>query len=142
MRIVSVAVVFLALAGSASAKTQLLVTGATALGASATTIADVKGAKEDAAWARVSIYVPSGYTLNLGQTPGTQIGTVTARAVLLEFSADSVVDVGGTILVANRNDVALQPGAMQCTGAASHAAVWTLHLSAAGATIDVPAYVD
>src|SRR6266511_1331854 len=119
----------LALAGNAVAKTQLLVSGATDIGASAATTVEVKGATEDAASARVSIYVPSGYTANLSQAATTQIGTVSARAQLLEINADAVLDVTGTILVADRNDPSLGSGAMQCTGTPTHAAIWLLRLS-------------
>jgi hypothetical protein len=132
----------LALAGNALAKTQLLVSGATAIGASATTTVEVKGAKEDAASAQVSIYVPSGYTANLSQAATTQIGTVSARAQLLEINADAVLDVTGTILVADRNDPSLQSGATQCTGTPTHAAIWLLRLVVSGQTVNVPVYVD
>jgi len=132
----------LALAASAFAKTQLLVSGATALGASATTIAEVKRANEDAASAQISIYIPNGYKANLGQSPGTQIGTVAARAQLLEINADTILDLTGTILVADQNDQALQAGAAQCTGSRTHAAIWLLRLLVAGQTVNVPVYVD
>ena len=132
----------LALAGNAVAKTQLLVSGATDIGASATTIVEVKGATEDAASAQVSIYVPSGYTANLSQAATTQIGTVSARAQLLEINADAVLDVTGTILVADRNDPSLGSGAMQCTGTPTHAAIWLLRLVVSGQTVNVPVYVD
>src|SRR6266511_4827347 len=132
----------LALAGNAVAKTQLLVSGATDIGASAATTVEVRGATEDAASARVSIYVPSGYTAKLSQAATTQIGTVSARAQLLEINANVVLDVIGTILVADRNDPSLQSGAMQCTGTPTHAAIWLLRLAVSGQTVNVPLYVD
>ncbi len=132
----------LALAGNAFAKTQLVVSGATETGASATTPVEVKGATEDAAAAQISIYVTNGYTANLGQVPGTQIGAVAARAQLLEVNAGAVLDVRGTIVVADRNDPAVQAGATQCTGTPSHAAIWLLRLSVSGQAVTVPVYVD
>ena len=132
----------LAIAGNAFAKTQLVVSGATEIGASATTPVEVKGATEDAAAAQISIYVTNGYTPNLGQAPGTQIGTVAARAQLLEVNAAAVLDVTGTIVVADRSDPALQAGATQCTGTPAHAAIWLLRLSVAGQAVTVPVYVD
>jgi len=132
----------LALAANSFAKTQLLVSGATAIGASATTIADVSRAKEDAASAQTSIYIPNGYKANLGQSPGTQIGTVAARAKLLEINADTVVDLTGTILVADQSDPALQTSAEQCTGIRTHAAIWLLRLVVSGQTVNAPVYVD
>ena len=48
---------------------------------------EVKGAPADAAWAQLTTYVPSGYTINLGQPVGTRIGSVFARAQLLGSGA-------------------------------------------------------
>jgi hypothetical protein len=136
------ATVSLAHGAAAFAKTQLLVRGANEIGASAMTTVEASGAKQDAAWAQISIYIPNGYTANLGQSPGTQIGTVAARVQLLEISADTVLDVGGTILVADKSDPALQASATQCTRAPGHAAIWTLRLGVSGQTVNVPVYVD
>jgi hypothetical protein len=133
----------LALAGTATAKTpQLLVSGATATGASAETTVDVKGDKGNAASAAVSIFVPIRYSANLSQPAGTQIGTVVASAQVLEISPDAVIDVTGTILVGDKSSPALQVAAARCTGTAAHAAIWLLHLVASGQTVDVPVFVD
>ena len=126
----------LALAANAFGKTQLLVTGAMERGASATTIVQVRAETSDAAPSKVTIYLPSGYTANLGQTPGTKIGTVTASAQRLMLSPDSVA-VPGTIVTdtpANYADSLCAPGL--------HSAVWLLHLDVHGTTVDVPVYVD
>jgi len=63
----------LALASNALGRTQLLVTGAMERGASATTVVQVRAETSDAAPSKGTIYLPSGYTANLGQTAGTQI---------------------------------------------------------------------
>jgi hypothetical protein len=126
----------LALASSALAKTQLLVTAATEVGASATTVVHIRGETTDPAPARVTIYLPSGYVANLGQTAGIQVGTVTASAQRLMLSPDAV-DVPGTIVTdtpANYTDGFCAPGL--------HAAVWLLHLNVQGTTVDVPVFVD
>jgi hypothetical protein len=120
----------------AGATPQLLVTGATEIGASAATLVEVKEDKSEAAPQRISIYVPAGYVANLGQTAGTQIGTVTASLQALALSPDAI-DVAGTVLTEAtseyvRNECA--PG--------THAAVWVLHLVVQGTSFDVPAYVD
>jgi hypothetical protein len=133
----------LALAGNAFAKTpQLIVSGAQATGASATTTIQVREAKTDAAPLEISIYVPTGYTANLSQAVGTQIGTVRNKIQLLGFSADAVADFVGTILVADKSSSALQTSATQCTGTPTHVTIWLLHTVAAGQTFDVPVYVD
>jgi hypothetical protein len=132
-----------ALPGNAAATTpQLIVSGAQATGASATTTIHVKEARTDAAPLTISIYMPAGYTVNLGQAVGTQIGTVKYKIQLLAFSADTVADVDGTILVADRGSAALQTGATECTGTPTHAAIWQLHTVASGQTFDLPVYVD
>jgi hypothetical protein len=126
----------LALAASAFAKTHLLVTAAAELGASATTVVHIGGETTDAAPSRVTIYLPSGYAANLGQTAGTRIGTVTASVQRLMLSPDAV-EVQGTIVTdtpANYTDGFCAPG--------PHAAVWLLHLNVQGTTVDVPVYVD
>ena len=106
------------------------------LGASATTVVQLRAETSDAAPSRVTIYLPSGYVANLGQTAGTQIGTVAASAQRLMLSPDAV-DVPGTIVTdtpANYMDGFCAPGL--------HAAVWLLHLNVQGTTVDVPVYVD
>ena len=137
-----VATASLTFAAGALATTQLRFSGATATGASATTVIDVSRATDDAASAQIAIYVPNGYTVNLGQTPGTQIGTVAAGAQLLEITANSVTPLPGTLQVADRGNAALQASAMKCTGTAAHAAIWLVHLTVSGQPVDVPVYVD
>jgi hypothetical protein len=126
----------LALAASAFGKTQLLVTAAAELGASATTVVHIREETTDAAPSRVTIYLPSGYVANLGQTAGTRIGTVTASVQRLMLSPDAI-DVPGTIVTdtpANYASSFCAPGL--------HAAVWLVHLDVQGTTVDVPVYVD
>src|SRR5262245_14585298 len=79
-RLLVAAACALSVAEGANAKTQLLVSGPTATAASGATMLEVRGAPADAAWAQVTTYVPSGYTINLGQSAGTRIGTVDAQA--------------------------------------------------------------
>src|SRR3954453_9098366 len=111
-------------AAGASAKTQLLVTGPTATAASGMTVLEMKGAAADAAWAQLTTYVPSGYTINLVQPVGTRIGNVSARAQLLASGATA--GATGVLLAADRNDAAVQQAATQCTRSATHAGVWVM----------------
>ena len=127
----------LALASGVPAKTpQLVVSGATEIGASAATVIRVKEEKTDAAPFRTSIYLPSGYVANLGQSAGTQVGTVTMSVQQLALSPDAI-DVAGTMLTDTPSKYA---GNLCAPG--KHAAVWLLHVIVQGATFDVPAYVD
>src|SRR6478609_713468 len=111
-----------AVAAGASAKTQLLVTGPTAAAASGTAVLEVRGLPADAAWAQLTTYVPSGYTINLGQAVGTRIGSVFARAQLLGSGASATT--AGSVLVADRHDAAAQQAATQCTRSPAHAGIW------------------
>jgi hypothetical protein len=104
------------------------------------TVLEVKGAAADAAWAQVTTYVPKGYTINLGQPVGTRIGTVSARAQLLASGATA--GATGVVLVADRNDAAVQQAATQCTRSATHAGVWVMRLTLPAQTLEVPLYVD
>ena len=134
----SAALVF---AGTAFAKTQLVVTGATEIGASAQTIVQVKEEQTDAAPSKLSIYLPAGYVANLGQSTGVQIGTVDAGLQALAVSPD-VITAQGTMLVGDRTSPALQASAMECTGTATHAAIWLLRIPLSAQTLDVPLFVD
>jgi hypothetical protein len=130
----------LSCAGDAFARPQLLVNGPNATSASGMTVLEVKGAAADAAWAQLTTYVPSGYTINLGQPAGTRIGSVSARAQLLASGATA--GATGVVLVADRNDAAVQQAATQCTRSPTHAGVWLLRLSLPAQTLEVPVYVD
>jgi hypothetical protein len=143
LHFVCAAAASLALAGNALAKTpQLIVSGAQATGASATTTVQVKEATTDAAPLAISIYMPRGYALNLSHAAGTQIGTARSKIQLLGSSVDFVIDASGSVLVADKSLPALQTSATQCTGDPTHAAIWLLHMIAPGQTLDVPVYVD
>lgn len=86
--------------------------------------------------ARIAIYVPAGYSANLGAASGTTIGQVNASAfahdqgLVLPLSGDVVAD----------NPAAHTADAALCSP--SPAAVWLLNLSVAGQTVQVPLYVS
>jgi hypothetical protein len=128
----------LALAGNALAKTpQLLVNSAPSTGASATTVVEVKEAKTDDAPLRIAIYIPNGYSANLMQAGGTQIGTVHADLQALAISPDAIISADGTVVT----DDPAKYVANTCSPG-THAAVWLLHVTVSGQTLDVPVYVD
>ena len=128
----------LVLAASAFAKTpQLLVSGAIATGASAATVIQVSEDKTAAAPHMISIYLPPRYVANLGQSPGTQIGTVTAGVQALQVSDAVIPNVSGTVVT----DAPSKYATNTCAPG-MHAAVWLLQLTVQGAIYDVPAYVD
>ncbi len=103
------------------------------------TVITASAANGDDATAVATIYVPAGTSVTTGQSPGTQIGTVKAQVSALALGG-ALLPLEGPILVA-------PPGAVpaaaqqQCTEGATPTATWLLQLSAAGQTINLPAYV-
>lgn len=131
-----VAAAALAFAGSALATPRLIIGGLTALGSSQVTIQFLEE-KADAGPARLVIYAPAGYTGTVTAAAGTQIGTVHADLQALQISPDAIISADGQVLAANPAQFATNtcsPG--------THTAVWLLHVTVSGQTIDVPAYVD
>jgi hypothetical protein len=121
----------LAFAGSAFASftPKLLVKGAGASGVSVS----VSVGNNDDPTAKVSIYVPNGYTVNTAATG--KIGDVTATA--------AAADLGGAVLpLTGELDVIPANAAAQAAcGVQTAAATWDLHLTAAGQTLDIPMFL-
>jgi hypothetical protein len=100
-------------------------------------------AKEDDATAALVIYSPASAAATLGQAVGTQIGTVTAQVNAKAISPDAVLPLTGTVVVGNPADPTIAAQAAACTQTTTpHAATWLLVLTAAGQTLNVPAFVD
>jgi hypothetical protein len=93
--------------------------------------------RDDEALFRVAIYAPQGYTASLGAAPGTQIGTVSAQALVQEPIAGAVLPLQGRIVTDNPANHTTSPCAPGL-----HAAVWILVLQAAGQELRIPLYVD
>ncbi len=118
----------LALAGNALATQKLSVKQST----TSLTI-KVSQAQTDAQPAKVSIYVPSGYSINASAAPGTKIGSTTGTV----FSRDANIPLplSGDVVVSASSD------APTCDPV-PHLAVWNLALSVAGQSINLPVHVD
>jgi hypothetical protein len=86
--------------------------------------------------AKITVYVPSGYTLNATQSAGTTIGTTTGNVIARDLGGIPVPLAGDVVVdnPANHLTDFCSPGA--------HAAVWILRLSVLGQTIALPVYVD
>jgi hypothetical protein len=119
----------LALAGNALATQKLSVSQS----ATALTI-KVSQAQSDRQPAKISIYVPTGYTINASPAPGTKIGTTSGSVFARD--ANIPLPLQGDVLVAPPNTNA--PGC--ATG--THLAVWILDLQVAGQRIQLPVHVD
>jgi hypothetical protein len=118
----------LALAGNALATQKLSVKQST----TSLTI-KVSQAQTDAQPAKISIYVPTGYSINASATPGTKIGSTTGTV----FSRDANIPLplSGDVVVSATSD------APTCDPV-PHLAVWNLALSVAGQNITLPVHVD
>jgi hypothetical protein len=119
----------LALAGNALAVQKLSV----AQTATSLTI-KVSQAQSDPQPAKIQIFVPTGYSLNTSQAPGTKIGTTSGSVFARD--ANIPLPLSGDVLVAPPSTNA--PG---CT-TGTHLAVWILDLQVAGQRIQLPVAVD
>ena len=119
----------LALAGNALATQKLSVTQS----ATALTI-KVSQAQTDRQPAKITIYVPSGYTLNASAAPGTTIGTTSGNIFARDLNIS--LPLTGNVIVAPPSTNA--PGCSTGT----HLAVWLLDLQVAGNRIQLPVHVD
>jgi hypothetical protein len=119
----------LALAGNALATQKLSVKQST----TSLTI-QVSQAQTDPQPLRISIYVPTGYSINSSAAPGTKIGSTTGTV----FSRDA------NIPLPLSGDVVAVPPTTNAPGCdpVPHLAVWNLALSVAGQTINLPVHVD
>jgi hypothetical protein len=94
----------------------------------------ISQAQTDPQPARISIYVPTGYSLNTSQGPGTVIGTTSGSVFARD--ANIPLPLSGDVVVAPPNT-----NAAPCfTG--THTAVWLLRLQVAGQQIQLPIAVD
>lgn len=94
----------------------------------------VSQAQSDPQPARISIYVPAGYSINTSAAPGTKIGSTTGTV----FARDA------NIPLPLSGDVVAVPPTTNAPGCdpATHIAVWNLALSVAGQSINIPVHVD
>src|SRR5882762_10381565 len=94
----------------------------------------VSQAQTDAQPARISIYVPAGYTINASAAPGSKIGSTSGTV----FSRDA------NIPLPLSGDVVVVPPTTNAPGCdpVPHLAVWNLALSVAGQSINLPVHVD
>jgi hypothetical protein len=119
----------LALAGNALATQKLSVTQT----ATSMTI-KISQAQTDPQPARITIYVPTGYSINASATAGSKIGTTTGNVFARDLN----------IPLPLSGDVVAVPPTTNAPGCdpATHIAVWNLALTVASNTINLPVHVD
>jgi hypothetical protein len=93
--------------------------------------------KSDDPTARIVIYAPPGYTVTLGQAPGTSIGTVIAGVQVLDLGPNRL-ELRGAVKVDTPTNYVANP----CSPGL-HEAVWTLNAALPGQPANpIPVYVD
>ena len=140
------AVIALALASSAAAGITPLFSATTTADATVVSYAQLPG---DDPVAALTFFVPVDYAALLAQPEGEVVGTVRASAIAADL-ANSPLELKGNIVVATAattfttagTTIPVSAAAVACTGTATHGAYWMLNLSAAGQTLQVPAFVD
>lgn len=110
------------------------------LGAKADTDIDLAIPETEAPTAKIQVYVPAGYTVDLSAAPGKALGNVDATLNAKDLGGTDV-QATGTIVVDDPLKYTADPRAQACA-AGQHAAVWLLNLTASGQTIQLPVFVD
>ncbi len=140
----SLAALALASPAAASYTPRLLVDSPReAVGGSHETLIKAAIPETDDASAKITIYVASGYTIDLPAV-GAAIGTAKQTLLVKEPAGTKVALVGG-VKALDPNTQANRTLATGCTGAPAHEAVWKLDLSVGGTGInpnDVFVFVD
>jgi hypothetical protein len=108
-------------------------------GAGAVTIVVAQETADDPT-ARIVIYSPPGYKVNLSKTPGTTIGDVIAHVKIFDLSTNTFTLSGAV----KADNPANYPAASNpCTPGAAHEAVWTLNAALPSQPANpIPVYVD
>jgi hypothetical protein len=107
-----------------------------------TTVINIQQTRDDNATAKVTFYVPQGYSGVLGQAPGTKLGTVASTVQATLISADAVLPINGDVLAASGTDATIAAASQACTGTTTHSAFWVLSLEASGQRLAVPVFID
>jgi hypothetical protein len=89
--------------------------------------------------ARVELFVPQGYTVDLGQPVGTRIGDV--ATVVTDVSGSSSAFANAELVVDDPAKYATDPPAQACAPGV-HAAVWRASLTVLGHSLSLPIFLD
>jgi len=95
-------------------------------------------ADSDDASAALTFFAPPGMQADLSATPGTTLGSASAKVDV----AGGTATAAGTVVVANQTDAMIAEFTKRCTGTSTHDAVWDLHTTISDIAIDIPASVD
>lgn len=104
-----------------------------------TSLAAVSVASEDPI-ARLELFVPAGYALDLGKPAGSEVGSVSA--LLLDAAQGSAPAFADGLLVADDPAKYVSDPRSQSCAPGRHAAVWQTRLIVLGQTFSLPVFVD
>jgi hypothetical protein len=107
------------------------------LGAPFTADLFIAAAESDDPSAKLTIFTPAGYGVNLTKAPGTKVGSAVAivRAARL---GGAIIPAAGNVVVANPADPNIVATSTKCTGSPTNQAVLVLNLVPPGQTTPIP----
>jgi hypothetical protein len=108
------------------------------LGAPFTADIFIAASQRDDPSAKLTIFSPAGYGVNLSKAPGTKVGD--AIAVLL--IAGVPVPARGNVVVANPADPRVTAASTKCTGAPTNQAVLAVNVTVQGQTLPFLAFAN
>jgi hypothetical protein len=137
----AVAVVALISAGPAAAAISptLAVTTTNSGGANVIIAAGVSNPSEDP-FAKIQIYVPTGFELN-APVGGTTVGSVSGKAVVKDIDPSQEASFTGKVVAIGATDPAVAFENANCDNTA-HAAAWMMQLSSSEGQVNIPIFVD
>jgi hypothetical protein len=92
--------------------------------------------------AKLTIFSPVGYGVNLGKAPGTKVGSAVALAKIGALGGANL-PLAGDVIVGNPADPTLMATSTKCTGSPTNQAVLVLNLSLQGqAPTPFPVFVN
>jgi len=106
----------------------------------AITIAQSGSSSEPPA-ARVELFVPQGYVVDLTQRIGSKIGAGIAAILDASGAPSGPAFADGVLVVADPATFATDPAAQACAPG-THAAAWEVSLSVLGQTLSLPIFLD
>jgi hypothetical protein len=112
------------------------------LGAPFTADLFVAAAEADDPSAKLTIFSPAGYGVNLTKAPGTKVGSAVAIARVAALGG-APVPLAGDVVVGNPADPKLMATSTKCTGSPTNQAVLVLNLAIQGQSpIPFPVFVN
>jgi hypothetical protein len=112
------------------------------LGAPFTVDLFVSASESDDPSAKLTIFSPAGYGVNLNKAPGTRVGSAVAIAKVAALGG-AALPLAGSVVVGNPADPTIMATSTKCTGSPTNQAVLVLNLALQGQPpIPFPVFVN